>query len=67
MNTDLLGTELTEDETELLRLYSELKGYATRPALAPAVRAASLTALAPLAVAVTDLGLEFEHLIDVGA
>ncbi|GGH43054.1 hypothetical protein [Microbacterium album] len=67
MTTDLLGAELTEEEAHLMRLYGELKLLVARPGLAPATRAAALAALAPIAVAVTDLGLAFEHLIDVGA
>lgn len=67
MTTDLLGNELTDDETELLSLYVGLKAFTVREGLSPAVRSAALAALAPIAVAVTDLGLEFEHLLDIGA
>lgn len=66
-DVDLLGAPLTEDENELIRLYMALKEFSARESLPPNVKAASLAALAPLAVAVTDLGLEFEHLIDLGA
>jgi hypothetical protein len=67
MTTDLLGTPLTATETELMRLYDEMKTFAGRDDLAPSTRAAALAALAPLGVAVTDLGLALEHLIDLGA
>lgn len=67
MTTDLIGRPLTEVESDLLRLYTELKEFAAREDLAPAVRAGALTALAPLGVAVTDLGLALEHLTDIGA
>jgi hypothetical protein len=67
MTTDLLGTPLTETEQELLAVYRALLMFVGRDDLAPVVRAGALAALAPLAVTVTDLGLAFEHLIDVGA
>ncbi|GAA1701268.1 hypothetical protein GCM10009808_18920 [Microbacterium sediminicola] len=67
MTTDLLGNELTAAETELVRLYDELKAFAAREDLGPSTRAAALAALAPLAVGVTDLGLRLEHLTDIGA
>lgn len=66
MTTDLLGTPLTDAETELVRLYGDLKDFAARTDLAPSTRAAALTAVAPLGVAVADLGIELEHLTDLG-
>lgn len=67
MTTDLLGTPLTAAEARLMDLYEGVKEFSARDDLAPSTRAAALTALAPLGVAVTDLGLALEHLTDLGA
>ncbi len=66
MTTDLIGRDLGGDERELLDLYSRLRVMAARDDLAPCVTANVRVALAALAIAVTDLGLDFEHLLDVG-
>lgn len=66
MTTDLLGAELTDAERELADLYARLCAFVRRDDLAPSTRAGALAALAPLAVAMTDLGIVFEHLVDVG-
>ena len=65
MSTDLLGTPLTTDEQTLLDVYEQLKDLATRE-LPPCADANVKEALANIAVAVTDLGLVYEHLIDFG-
>lgn len=65
MPTDLLGTPLSTDEQSLLDTYTALKDLAGRD-LAPCAASSVKVALAAVAVAVTDLGLEFEHLTDLG-
>jgi hypothetical protein len=62
---DLLQNELTDEETKLLDVYLKLRELA-REAVTPCVAANARAALAPVAVAVTDLGLRFEHLLDEG-
>lgn len=62
---DLLGRELTPDESALLDVYALLHELAGRDDLAPCVTANVRSALAAVAVAVADLGLDFEHLLDV--
>lgn len=64
--TDLVGRELTASETELLDVYQRLRGLAGDDGLAPCVTANVRHALAAVAQAVNDLGLDFEHLLDVG-
>jgi hypothetical protein len=65
MTTDLLGTPVTVDEQALLDVYDQLKALALRD-LPPCADANVKEALANVAVAVTDLGLVYEHLIDFG-
>jgi hypothetical protein len=67
MPTDLLGTELTTQEASLLAIYRQLKDLLAEDGLAPSTRSNLLAAIAPLGVAVTDLGLVFEHLTDLNA
>ena len=67
MTSDPIGTPLTTSEERLLALYRETKGFAETEGLAPTTRANVLTALAALGVAVTSLGITFEHLLDSGA
>ncbi|MFL6138431.1 MAG: hypothetical protein ACJ74O_11590 [Frankiaceae bacterium] len=64
--TDLVGRELSADEAALLDAYGALRGLAADGALAPCVTANVRHALAALAQAVNDLGLAYEHLLDVG-
>ena len=69
MTTDLIGSATTADEQALLDVYDRLKALAARGVdgdLAPSTTANVQEALAAVAVAVTDLGLRFEHLIDLG-
>jgi hypothetical protein len=67
MATDLIGTPVTTDERALLDVYDRLTALAERrDELAPSVTANVQEALASIAVVVTDLGLRFEHLIDLG-
>lgn len=63
--SDLLGTALTADESTLLGLYLSLKTLCGSPSLAPCVASNSRVALAAMAVALTDLGIEFEPLTDL--
>ena len=62
---DLVGTPLTGAERELLDVYRRLRALAGDGSLAPCVTANVRHALAAVAQAVNDLGLEFEHLLDV--
>lgn len=66
MSPDLLGNDLTADEAELMELYARLRGLAARDDLAPCVSANVRAALAAVWNAVNDLGLDYEHLLDVG-
>lgn len=66
MSTDLVGRELTAAEERLLSAYGELKALAGDDTLAPCVTANVRHALAAVAQAVNDLGLVYEHLLDVG-
>jgi hypothetical protein len=65
MSTDLLGNTTTHDEQDLLAVYEQLKSLALRD-LAPCVDSNVKEALSAVAVAVADLGLEYEHLTDYG-
>jgi hypothetical protein len=66
VSTDLLGTELTATEAELLSAYDTLRALLGSDDLAPCAAAGVRAALAHLGVVVTDLGLRFEHLLDDG-
>ncbi|GAA4797324.1 hypothetical protein GCM10023200_36920 [Actinomycetospora chlora] len=66
MSTDLVGTELTGTETELLAAYDALRALLGADDLAPCAAAGVRAALAHLGVVVSDLGLRFEHLLDDG-
>lgn len=60
--TDLIGRPLAPHEQQLLAAYRSLTAILAIPDLAPTTRANVLDALAALGVAVTSLGLAFEHL-----
>ena len=64
--TDLLGHPLADHERVVLDVYTGLTGALQRDDLPPCVAANLRAALAPVAVAVTDLGLRFDHLTDIG-
>ena len=64
--TDLIGGSLTSGEQALLDIYTALCDAVARDDLPPCASANLRAALAPVAVAVTDLGLRFEHLTDLG-
>lgn len=67
MSTDLLGRTLTAEEQRLSDLYEELKSLVRDPNELPPCALANLrSALASVAVTVTDLGIAYEHLIDYG-
>lgn len=66
MTTDLLGTPLTEAELALTASYASVKALVERDDLPPSAASNARVALAALGVAVTDLALDFEHLIDLG-
>jgi hypothetical protein len=65
--TDLLGRPLTDAEAELLDLYQRCKALLARDDLAPCARAGARAALVGLWNATNDLGLQHEHLLDLGA
>ncbi|MEJ8279930.1 hypothetical protein [Pseudonocardia spirodelae] len=62
---DLLGAPLDDAERALLEIYDRIVAALRRDDLPPCVAANLRAALAPVAVAVTDLGLRFEHLTDL--
>ena len=64
-STDLVGRPLTAPETALLEVYRRLRELAADEALPPCARAGVRHALAAVAQPVNDLGLVFEHLLDV--
>ena len=64
--TDRLGTALTPAETELLRIYGEVKRFVARDDLPPCVARNAKKALAAIHVAANDLDLVYEHLYDLG-
>ncbi len=66
MSADLLGRDLMPDETDLLEVYTRLRALAARDDLAPCVSANVRAALAAVWNAVNDLGLTYEHLLDIG-
>ena len=63
---DLLGRSLTETETDLARIYADLKRMAAREDLPPCAERNVKKALACMWQVVNDLDLEFEQLYDVG-
>jgi hypothetical protein len=64
---DLLGRPLTAEERKLSDLYDELKGLIAEPGDLPPCALANLRdALSSVAVTVADLGIVYEHLIDLG-
>ncbi len=66
MSNDLLGHDLTEVEEEILASYNNLKDLVCRDDLSPCMISNLRFATAALAQVVTDLGLEYEHLHDLG-
>lgn len=66
MATDLLGTALSDTETQYLRIYTELKALAARDDLPPCVERNVKKSLACMWQVVNDLDLEFEQLYDLG-
>ncbi|MGW1681884.1 hypothetical protein [Saccharopolyspora sp. NPDC002376] len=63
--TDLLGRALADHERAVLNVYTGLIETLSRDDLPPCAAANLRAALAPVAVAVTDLALRFEHLTDL--
>ena len=66
MSKDILGNEFTEVETEIMAVYEKLKALAARDDLSPCMVSNIRFATAALAQTVTDLGLEYEHLHEIG-
>jgi hypothetical protein len=66
MDKDLLGRPLTESETDLARIYADLKRLAAREDLAPCAERNVKKALACMWQVMNDLNLEFEQLYDLG-
>lgn len=65
-NTDLLGGTIETTEAEILDVYRRLRSLTEGPELPPCAAANLRHALAFCAVAVGDLALDYEHLIDSG-
>jgi hypothetical protein len=65
MTVDLLGSELTEPESRLLAVYEELKSLCGED-LPPNAHANVRAALALMHNVVAGLGLQYEHLSDLG-
>ena len=65
MTVDLLGSELTPAELRLLAVYEELKALCAED-LPPNAHAGVRASLALMHNVVTGLGLEYEHLSDLG-
>jgi len=66
VGTDLIGRPTEPAEDELLEVYARLRSLAARDDLAPCVTANVRSALAACWNAINDLGLDYEHLLDVG-
>jgi hypothetical protein len=62
---DLLGNEMTVSEERLLAVYEELKALCAED-LPPVAHANIRAALALMHNVVNGLGLEYEHLSDLG-
>jgi hypothetical protein len=65
MTLDLLGNEMTSSEERLLAVYEELKALCAEE-LPPIAHANVRAALALMHNIVNGLGLEYEHLSDLG-
>ena len=65
MTRDLLGNEMTASEERLLAVYEELKALCAED-LPPVAHANIRAALALMHNVVNGLGLEYEHLSDLG-
>ena len=65
MSVDLLGNELTPTEQRLLAIYEELKALCAED-LPPNASAGVRASLALMHNVVNGLGLEYEHLSDLG-
>ena len=65
MATDLLGRDLDPLEQRLLAVYTEMKALCEED-LPPVAHANLRAALAVYSNAITGLGLEYEHLADLG-
>ncbi|MGH2907812.1 MAG: hypothetical protein ACRDK8_00770 [Solirubrobacteraceae bacterium] len=65
MASDLLGRDLDPLEQRLLAVYTEMKSLCEED-LPPLAHANLRAALAVYSNAITGLGLEYEHLADLG-
>jgi len=65
VTSDLLGLPISESEERLLGVYEELKALCSED-LAPVAHCNVRAALALMHNAITSLGLEYEHLTDLG-
>lgn len=66
MARDLLDQETSATEDTLTRVYTSLRELAADADLPPCAAAGVRAALAHMAVLMSSLGLEFEHLLDDG-
>ncbi|MFI5271537.1 MAG: hypothetical protein ACHQ4H_00720 [Ktedonobacterales bacterium] len=64
--TDLLGTQTTEAEQQILAAYEQLKALAANADLPPCAARNVRKALACLWQATNDLDLQFEQLYELG-
>lgn len=64
--SDRLDQPLTDAETELLRIYKDLKTFVARKDLPPCAMRNAKKALAAVHVAANDLDLIYEHIYDLG-
>ncbi|MCB9834350.1 MAG: hypothetical protein H6807_17940 [Planctomycetes bacterium] len=66
MDKDLIGRPLEPAEKDVLEVYARLKELCAMPGQAPCVQSNLRFATAAIAQVVTDLGLDYEHLYDLG-
>lgn len=66
INTDLLGKPLTEQEQELLNIYTSLKKLVAQTDLPPCALHNVRRALMSMWQATNDLDLQFEQLYEFG-
>jgi len=64
--TDLLGNPMTDQEQELMNVYTHLKELAARDDLPPCAARNVRKALSSMWQATNDLGLQFEQLYEYG-
>ena len=66
MSKDLIGKDLSDLEVEIKGVYEKLKELCARDDLSPCMVSNLRFSTAAMAQVVTDLGLDYEHLYDLG-